>query len=124
MAYDEKLANRVRRGLAMRKGITEKKMFGGLAFLLGGRMCCGVLNDDLVIRVGPERYAAALSQAHTRPMDFTGRPLTGFVYVGLRGVKTDAALAKWLREATEYALTLPEGKAGAKRRTDRKRASA
>ena len=54
MAYDEKLANRVRRGLAMRKGITEKKMFGGLAFLLGKRMCCGVLNDDLVIRVGSE----------------------------------------------------------------------
>ena len=107
----------------MRKGITEKKMFGGLAFLLGKRMCCGVLNDDLVIRVGPERYAAALSQAHTKPMDFTGRPLTGFVYVGLRGVKSDAALAKWLREAAEYALSLPEGKAGAKRRKNRRRAS-
>ena len=121
---NEELADRIRQALKRHKNLEEKKMFGGLAFLLGGRMCCGVLNDNLVVRVGPERYAAALSQAHTRPMDFTGRPLTGFVYVGLRGVKTDAALAKWLREATEYALTLPEGKAGAKRRKNRRRASA
>ena len=124
MAYNEELADRIRQALKRHKNLEEKKMFGGLAFLLGGRMCCGVLNDNLVVRVGPERYAAALSQAHTRPMDFNGRPLTGFVYVGLRGVKTDAALAKWLREATEYALTLPEGKAGAKRRKNRRRASA
>ena len=124
MAYDEKLAHRVRKVLATRKGITEKKMFGGLAFLLGGRMCCGVLNDNLVVRVGPERYAAALSQAHTRPMDFTGRPLTGFVYVGLRGVKTDAALAKWLREAAEHVLLLSERKPAQKKRPDRRRASA
>lgn len=123
MAYDEKLAGRVRKSLATRKKITEKRMFGGLAFLLGGRMCCGVLNEDLVVRVGPERYATALSRAHTRPMDFTGRPLTGFVYVGWRGVKTDAALAKWVREAAEFALTLPEGKAGPKRRKSERRAN-
>lgn len=124
MAYDEKLANRVRKALATRKGIVEKKMFGGLAFMLDGHMCCGVLNDELVVRVGPERYDAALSRAHTRPMDFTGRPLTGFVYVGWRGVKTGAALAKWLREAAEYASTLPVGKAGPKRRKNERRAYA
>ena len=124
MAYDEKLAERVRKVLATRKGVTEKKMFGGLAFLLGGRMCCGVLNDDLVVRTGPERQAAALGRTHTRPMDFTGRPLTGFVYIGLRGVHTDAALAKWVREAVKYALSLPEGGAGQKTRASTKRANA
>lgn len=124
MAYDEKLAERVRKVLATRKGVTEKKMFGGLAFLMGGRMCCGVLNDDLVVRVGPKRHAAALSRPHTRPMDFTGRPPAGFVYVGSRGVKTDAALAKWVQEAVKYALSLPEGKARPKRRKNERRANA
>ena len=66
MTYDEKLADRVRRVIARRERITEKKMFGGLAFLLGGRMCCGVLNDDLVVRVGPARYKEALAQPHAR----------------------------------------------------------
>lgn len=116
MAYDEKLAGRVRKVLAKREAVTEKKMFGGLAFLLRGRMCCGVLNDELVVRTGPDRHAAALSRPHTRPMDFTGRPLTGFVYVDARGVKTDAALAKWVREAAKYALSLPEGGGGPRRR--------
>lgn len=87
MAYDEKLAERVRKVLATREGVAEKKMLGGLAFLLGGRMCCGVLNDDLVVRVGPKRHAAALDRPHARSTDFTGRPLTGFVYVGPRGVR-------------------------------------
>lgn len=124
MAYDEKLAERVRKVLAARKGVTEKNMFGGLAFLMGGRMCCGILNDDLVVRTGAERYAKALSRPHTRPMDFTGRPLTGFVYVDSRGVKTDAALAKWVQEAVKYALSLPEGRAGPKRRKNERRANA
>lgn len=107
MAYDENLAERIRRAVARRKRVTEKRMFGGLAFLLGGRMFCGVLDDDLVVRVGPARHAAALSRPHARPMDFTGRAITGFVYVGPRGVKSGAALAKWLNEAAEYAMSLP-----------------
>jgi hypothetical protein len=111
MPYDEELAGRVRKSLAARKRITEKRMFGGLAFLMRGRMCCGVLGDDLVVRVGPERYAAALSRPHVRPMDFTGRPITGFIFVGPRGVKTEAALAKWLREASEYISSIRDGKA-------------
>lgn len=115
MAYDKTLAERVRKILATHNRVTEKKMFGGLAFLLGGRMCCGVLNDDLVVRVGSECHAAALSRPHARPMDFTGRPLTGFVYVGSRGVKTDAALSRWVQEAARYALSLPERSSRAKR---------
>jgi TfoX/Sxy family transcriptional regulator of competence genes len=117
VAYDEKLAERVRKAMATRKRVTEKKMFGGLAFLLGGRMCCGILNDDLMVRVGPERYAAALARPHVRPMDFTGKPLSGFVYVGSPGVKTGAALVKWLRDAAEYAASLPAGKAAPRKRT-------
>jgi len=117
VAYDEKLAERVRGALAGRKRITEKKMFGGLAFLLDRRMCCGILSDDLMVRVGPERYVAALARPHVRPMDFTGKPLFGFVYVSSPGVKTGAALAKWLREATEYAASLPAGKGALKKGT-------
>ena len=124
MAYDEKLAERVRKAVATRKGMTEKRMFGGLAFLLGGRMCCGILNDDLMVRVGPERYAAALARPHVRPMDFTGRPLSGFIYVGSPGVKAGAALAKWLREAAEYASSLPAGKVAPKKRKKGRRARA
>jgi len=73
VAYDEKLADRVRSALARRKRITEKKMFGGLAFMLKGRMCCGVLNDDLVVRIGPEHYAAALTPPAC-PADGLHRP--------------------------------------------------
>jgi len=96
-------------------------MFGGSAFLLRGRMCCGILENDLIVRVGPDRYTPALARPHVRPMDFTGRPTTGFVFVGPRGVKTAAALAKWVREAVEYALTLPGGTAGQGRRSKRRR---
>jgi len=79
------------------------------------------LKDDLVVRVGAERYAAALSQPHVRPMDFTGRPITGFVFVGWRGLKTHAALAKWVREALEFASSLRGKKAGQERRKNKKR---
>ena len=85
MAYDEKLADRVREVLQRRRGVSEKKMFGGLAFLVNGHMACGVQGDDLMVRVGPDAYDAALKKAGTRPMDFTGRPLKGMVYVGPRG---------------------------------------
>lgn len=107
MAYDPRLAERVRRLLARRKGITEKKMFGGLAFMLRGKMCCGVLKDELVVRVGPKLYEEALAEAHARPMDFTGRPLRSFVFIAPAGHKTDRALAKWVRRAVKFARSLP-----------------
>jgi hypothetical protein len=93
--------------LARRKGITEKKMFGGLAFMLHGKIFCGVLKDDLAVRVGPERYEKALSRAPARPMDFTGRPLKGYVFVGPGGLKTDKMLGKWIDEGLEFASALP-----------------
>jgi len=106
MAYDEKLADRIRKALAGRQGLTERKMFGGIAFMLRGKMCCGVLDDNLVVRVGPERYEKAVAAPHARPMDFTGRPLKGFVFVSPNGYKTDKALAKWVEQAVEFVMTL------------------
>jgi TfoX/Sxy family transcriptional regulator of competence genes len=105
MAYDERLAQRIRKFLSGRKGFTERKMFGGICFLLDGRMCCGVIHDDLCVRVGAKGYEEALSQAYTRPMDFTGRPLKGLVYVAPTGIQTHASLKKWLQWAADFATT-------------------
>ena len=107
MAYNEKLAARVRKALARRKGVSERKMFGGIAFMVGGNMCCGVIQDDLMVRVGPEAYERALALPGARPMDFTGRPMKGMVYVGQAGHRTDAALASWVKRGADYAASLP-----------------
>ena len=95
MAYDEALAQRIR-GLLHGPAVEERKMFGGLAFLVGGRMCCGVQDSDLMVRVPKEGHAQALRQPHVRPMNFTGRSLKGFVYVGATGTKSAAALRRWV----------------------------
>jgi TfoX/Sxy family transcriptional regulator of competence genes len=107
MAYNEQLADRVREILARHQGLAEKRMFGGISFMLHGNMCCGVVNDDLMVRVGPERYDTLLAQPHTRPMDFTGRPLKGFVYVGPGGYRSDDALATWVQRGVDFAASLP-----------------
>ena len=106
MAYDEKLASRVRVLLAGRTDVTERQMFGGLTFMVGGHMCCGVQGDTLILRLGPEGAAEALATGRARPMDFTGRALAGFVAVdgGALGGKT---LPEWLREAVAWADSLP-----------------
>ena len=108
MAYDEKLADRIRKILRRRKGITEKKMFGGIAFMLNGNMCCGVVNDDLMVRVGPEQHDKSMKQDHARLMDFTGRPMKGFLFIAPAGTRTEATLVKWVRMATSYVSSLPE----------------
>jgi TfoX/Sxy family transcriptional regulator of competence genes len=105
--YDEALASRVRAALATQPGVEEKKMFGGLSFMVGGKMCCGVLKDQLVVRVGSERYDEALAQPHTRPFDFTGRPSTGMVYVAGEGLGDHRVLEKWLRRALDVAASTP-----------------
>ena len=107
MAYDELLANRTRQVLAHYSGMAERKMFGGLAFLLRGNMCCGVAGDQLMVRVGPEGYEAALLEPHTRVMDFTGRPITGFVYVDGDGLASDGDLRAWVERGARYAESLP-----------------
>jgi len=111
MAYDETLADRTRRAVGPRADVTEKKMFGGLAFLLDGRMFCGILKDDLMVRVGPERYRAALAEAHVRPMDFTGRPLNGYVFVGPGGSRTAKAIKTWVDQGAAFVATLDGGPA-------------
>lgn len=97
MAYDEKLAARVRQNFPPQTKFSERKMFGGLSFLVDGKMCCGIIGNDLVIQTGPDHHDDALAKPHTRPMDFTGRPMKGFVYVSPTGVKTDMMLMKWLK---------------------------
>ena len=107
MAYEVALAERVRRVLAKSPDVTEKKMFGGVAFLVRGNMCCGVIGDRLMVRVGPKEYEAALSQASVRRMDFTGRPLKGLVYVEPMGFASDRDLRAWIARGTKFGLSLP-----------------
>lgn len=107
MAYDVKLAERVRRAVVEQAGLTERKMFGGLCFMLGGNMCCGVVGEKLVIRVGAEAYETALEDEHARPMDFTGKPLKGFVYVDPEGVASEKALGRWVARGVQTARSLP-----------------
>ena len=115
MAYDEKLADRVRLLLKNRKGFSEKRMFGGLAFMLGDKMCCGVLNDDLVARIGVHDYERALTEPHVRPMDFTGRPIKGYVYVGRDATRIGRALQQWVERAIAFTSSL-SGKRGKRKR--------
>jgi TfoX/Sxy family transcriptional regulator of competence genes len=106
MSYDEKLADRIRRAVGSKRGVTEKQMFGGIAFLLRGKMFCGVLKKDLMVRVGPERYEEALASRHVRPMDFTGRPMKGYVYVAPAGTAKQTAIDKWVGLGAAFVTTL------------------
>lgn len=121
MSYDEKLAERIRRVIPPTEDIVEKKMFGGVAFLLGGKMFIGINDRDLMVRVGAEAYEATLSRPHVRPMDFTWRPLTGYVYVSPAGSRTDEAVAGWVRHAMQFVRSLP-AKSKPKRARPRPRA--
>lgn len=107
MAYDEVLADRVRQVLGDRDGITERKMFGGIAWMLDGHMCVGIIGEDLMVRVGPEAYEQALDEPHVRPMDFTGRALKGYVYVGAEAFAGDLDLLEWTQRGADFAATLP-----------------
>lgn len=106
MAYDEDLAGRVREVLPRGEAVTERRMFGGLAFMLGGHMFCGVVKDALMARLGPGAAARALEQPHVRPMDFTGRPMKGMVFIDPGGLHGDA-LRQWVDAAVGYARGLP-----------------
>lgn len=107
MAYDEQLAERVRVGLADAPDLAERHMFGGLAFMVAGHMACGISGDDLMLRLGPEGAERALSRPHARPMDFTGRPMRGYVFVGPGGTRDDGELGEWVAGAVAFTATLP-----------------
>ena len=107
MAYDEGLAERIRSHTAGDPRVTERKMFGGLAFLCAGNMACGVVGDELMVRVGPDTWADALGQPHAREMDFTGRSMKGMVYVGVEGFAEDDDLRRWVTRGLDFAHSLP-----------------
>jgi TfoX/Sxy family transcriptional regulator of competence genes len=103
MAYSEFLADRMRRILAPFEGvIEEKKMMGGLAFMFKGKMSCGIVKDDLMIRIIESKYEDALTEEHTRKMDFTGKSMKGFLYVAAEGIEDDDVLKKWMKCGLEF----------------------
>lgn len=110
MAFDEPLAQRIRAHLARQPGFAERRMFGGLCFMLRGHMTAGVVNTTLMLRVGPDQYETLLAKLHAREMDFTGRPLKGMLYVDAAGVRTERALAKWLGRAVAFVQAQPARK--------------
>ena len=108
MTHDKGLAQRIRELLvAYDQILVEKKMFGGLSFMLQGNFACGLTKTDLVVRVGPERYAEALAHPYAREMDFTGRPMKGWVFVSPEGYEADGDLAVWVKQGVDFALSLP-----------------
>ena len=107
MAYDEDLAQRVRDVLAARAEVTERKMFGGIAFMVAGNMACGVLGEDLIIRLGDDEGEKALEEDDVRPFDFTGKPMKNIVYVAPERTSDDAGLAQWVETGADYAASLP-----------------
>ena len=107
MAYDEGLAQRIRDTLVDQDGLVEKKMFGGVAFMVHGNMACGVVKEDLMVRVGPDAYDEALDQDSARPMDFTGKPMRGMIYVDSNGLEEEDDLTGWVQRGVDFALSLP-----------------
>jgi TfoX/Sxy family transcriptional regulator of competence genes len=106
MPYNENLAQRVRRVFPKESDLSERKMFGGIAFMLGDHMCCGVLGDDLIVRVGPDSYDEAMTQPNTRAMDLTGKPMRGLIFVDERGTRADPALRRWVQRGVDYVKSL------------------
>lgn len=120
MAYDPQLAERVR-AITVGAGVTEKHMFGGIAFMKNDRMAFGIVRDELMVRVGPAHYEASLQRPHVKPMDFTGRPLRGMVFVAPEGIRTRAALQKWIELAIAVADAEPPKKPKMKKKPARRR---
>ncbi|AFU99952.1 TfoX/Sxy family protein [Simiduia agarivorans] len=107
MAYSEALAGRIRDQLQHHDNYSERNMFGGLAMMLNGNMCCGVVGEELMARVGPDRYEACLKVPYVRQMDFTGKPLRGMVYIAAAGVDSEEQLSTWVELSETFALSLP-----------------
>ncbi len=110
MSYDEGLAERIRNLLQDRTDVIEKKMFGGLCFLVSDHMCCGIVKETLMARVGPGNYEKCLANKHASEMDFTGKPMKGMVYVSPHGIASDSDLARWISICTGFVESLPPKK--------------
>ncbi len=107
MPYDETLATRVRPLMSRRKGFAEKKMFGGIGYLLNGNMCCGVWKEFLILRVGPDAYELALAEPFVKEFDITGRPMRGWIMVEPGGIEDADDLKSWIKQAAKFASALP-----------------
>jgi TfoX/Sxy family transcriptional regulator of competence genes len=108
MAYDEALAERVRAVISLRENVTEKKMFGGIAFMVGGNMACGVSSSsELIVRLGPEESEKALAEPGVRVFDLTGRRMRGWLLVEPGAIETDDQLAGWVDAGADFAASLP-----------------
>jgi TfoX/Sxy family transcriptional regulator of competence genes len=116
MAYNEATADRLRAALRDTPGLSERQMFGGLCLMVDGKMFAGIVGDDLMLRVGPERFEELLVRPAARLMDFTGRPMTGFLYVGPAGFTADADLDAWLSYARDFVASLPTKPTGGRTR--------
>jgi TfoX/Sxy family transcriptional regulator of competence genes len=121
MPYNQALAERVSKALADVADAQEKRMFGGVGYLVQGNMACGILGDDLIVRVGPQQHAQALSEPHTRPFDQRGRPMVGWATVQPGGWASDEDLRAWVGRGVAFALTLPPKEGAQKRVTARNR---
>jgi TfoX/Sxy family transcriptional regulator of competence genes len=108
MAYDEGLAERIRQILEEQSRVVERKMFGGLTFMVQGNMACGVSPKGLMVRVGPEQYTETLLEPFSQEMNFTGRSMKGMVFVEEAGYTVDSELERWVQKGVEFALSLPE----------------
>ena len=107
MTYDEGLAQRIEEYFADRADVDVKKMFGGLCYMVNSHMCCGIVKDQLMARVGPEQYEACLQKAFCKEMDFTGKAMKGMVYVDAQGIAEDEDLHEWIQRCEDFILTLP-----------------
>jgi TfoX/Sxy family transcriptional regulator of competence genes len=107
MAHNEELAERMRARLKSRSGVVEKKMFGGIGFLINGNMACGINKQDLIVRLSEDDFEKALKQTHVRVFDMTGRPMKGWIMVSAGGYKSDKALLGWIDKGIAFAQTLP-----------------
>src|SRR6516225_8508642 len=107
MACNESLAERIRQGLARRKNVEEKKMYGGIGFLLNGNLLVGVWKDSLCVRLGPDQAEEALLEPHVKKFDITGRPMKGWVLVGPEGIEDDDQLSAWIQRAVKFVGALP-----------------
>ena len=107
MAFDENLAARIRKALGRKKGVEEKKMFGGLCFLLHGHMLVGVWKNSLIARIGQEQAAEGMLEPHAKPMDITGKPMKGWIMVEPDGVVDESAVKKWVQRAVKFVGKLP-----------------
>jgi len=107
MAYDPKLEERIQAKLKGTRGLVEKKMFGGVGFMIHGNMACGILKEDLIVRVNPESHHEILKRPHVKPFDNMGRPMAGWILVTPEGCRADKALASWIQMGVEFAKTLP-----------------